>query len=269
MSTLVKVILVLVAVTAFSCCGLMGFAVLKLRDLGGHYELADGKAYWVSALNHDFRQARFEIAEADLPSFQAFSFGKGQWASDKNHVYFEGRILRSADPNDFQIIDREKHLSRSGNNEYKRARKTKNDAEQFVSLGQYSSDMYGAYWFDREIPGADPKTFELFAKPETEYKNDSAWAVDSKAVFCDGVRLEGCEPASFRLLGYDYGTDGHRIYYESKLLPEADPQAFVVTYHEKKYVVGYDGKFIWQFGECDVATDQQKALLRPEQKKQN
>ncbi|MEC8553387.1 MAG: hypothetical protein VXZ82_00100 [Planctomycetota bacterium] len=33
------------------------------------------------------------------------------------------------------------------------------------------------------------------------------------------------------------------------------------------YVVGYDGEFIRFFGQHDIATEYQKALLRPERKK--
>ena len=265
MKTLGKVIGIVGGAMFLGFCGLVVCGYLLLRGLGPHYEKTNGKAFWVTALNHDLRQTRNEIEEADLKTFRVFSLKDSEWAKDKNHVYFKGRVLRSADPDEFEITDRTNHLGRSGDNEYKGSRKTRNEAEQFVNLGIYSTDINGAYWFDRLIPGANPETFKLLEIPETKYKNDGAWAADANAVYCNARRLDGSDPTTFRLLGYNYGIDKHRVYYESHPLSQADRKTFVVTYHETKYVIGYDGNFIWNFETRIEATEEQKKLVRAEQ----
>ena len=265
MKTTGKVFAIVGALMLIGCCGLGICVFLVVNGLGAHYEVVDGKAVWVGALNHDIRQTRYKIDEADVETFRVFSLGAGQWASDKDRVYFEGRVLRDADPENFEIVDHQAKISRSGDNEYQRARKTKNDAENLVSLGAYSTDVNGVYWFDRLIPGADSTTFKLFEIPETEYKNDGAWAVDASSVYCNARRLEGSDPKSFRLLGYNYGIDQHRVYHKHTLLTDANPETFVVTYHQTKFVIGYDGNFIWTFEKRVEATPEQKQLIRSEQ----
>jgi hypothetical protein len=101
--------------------------------------------------------------------------------------------------------------------------------------------------------------------PETEYKSDKAWAVDANAVYCSGRRLEGSDPETFRLLGFNYGVDKHRVYHEHNPLPKANRETFVVSYHETKYVIGFDGAYIWVCEKRIEATDEQKKLVRAEQ----
>ena len=140
--SVVKLLAIAGAVMFLGVCALIVLGFLFLRSLGAHYEIAGGKVSWVAPLNHNIRRTRHEVPEADIKTFRAFSWSHCQWASDKNHVYFEGRVLRDADPDDFEIIDTVNDLSRSGNNEYKRSQKIKNDVEKFVSLGAYSCLLY-------------------------------------------------------------------------------------------------------------------------------
>lgn len=265
MKTFGKVIAIIGVVMFLGICAVIVLGYLLLRDLGAHYEKEAGKVYWVRGLSHEFRQTRRDVPDADFETFQVLSSHNSRWASDKNHVYFEGRVLRSADPNDFEVFDRDNELSRSGDNEYKRARKIRNDVEKFVDLGSYSLDINGVYWAEKVMPGADPGTFKQFDMPETEYSNSKAWALDETGVYCNGRRLKGSDPATFRLLGFNYGVDKHRVYHEFNPLPQANRETFVVTYHETKYVIGYDGTQIWVYEKPVPATEEQKKLVRAEQ----
>ena len=267
MKTFGKVIAIIGVVMFLGICAVIVLGYLLLRDLGAHYEKEAGKVYWVMALSHEFRQGKIDVPDADFQTFQVLSSHNSRWASDKNHVYFKGQVLRSAHPNNFEIVDSANKRSRSGDNEYKGSKKVKNDVEKFVRLGHgfYSLDIHGVYWFERVMAGADPDSFKLFQMPETEYKNDKPWAVDANAVYCSGRRLEGSDPESFRLLGFNYGVDKHRVYHEHHPLPEPNRETFVVTYHLTKYVIGYDGDSIWNYEERTDATEEQKKLVRAEQ----
>ena len=248
LKTAVILVAIFLAVSSFAVCCISFYAYGFFSRLGGHYTKKDGKVYWVHVRNHDLKKIENEVEGADTRSFKAYKYSKSQWGRDKNHVYFEGRRLRSADPETFKIVDVAKELSRDANNEYKGSRKTKNDGEEFVTFGQYSKDIHGVYWFDKPIPGADFKSFELVIKPKTKYKNDHAWARDKNRVYCDGRPLPQSDPKTFRLLGANYGVDKNRVFYCHIHLPAADPKKFIVTYHDTKYVVGDDGSFYYTLG---------------------
>ncbi len=248
LKTAAIVVSLILVVASIGVCCISIYAYNFFSGLGGHYTKKDGKVYWVRVNNHDLKKIETEVDGADADSFRAFKFSKKHWARDKNHVYFEGRRLRSADPETFEIVDAANKISRDADNEYEGSRKTRNDAERFVSLGMYSKDIHGVYWFDKPIPGADFASFELIKKPNSKYKNDRAWARDKNRVYCDGRFLPLADPKAFKLLGANYGADQNRVYYCAKLLPAAKPGSFVVTYHKTKYVVGDDGQFLYSHG---------------------
>ena len=222
-----------------------------MSNLGPHYVVRDGKVYWTRFESHNMRRIETEVPEADAPTFRPYRFPRVHYGRDRDHVFFEGQLLRDASPETFEIVDHTLAISRDGDNQYERSRKVKNDAEQLVTMGSYSKDIRGVYWYDRLIPVADPASFEVI---DTSFQTgklggSGRYARDAMHVYCNARVLEGANRDTFEVIGGDYGTDGSRVYHQFTLLENAHAAAFQVDYDEKHYIVGVDGKTMYVRGQ--------------------
>ncbi|TXI92372.1 MAG: hypothetical protein E6Q34_06565 [Burkholderiaceae bacterium] len=126
------------------------------------------------------------------------------WTKDKNHAYYNGRIVVGADPSTFRAFNFE-----------------------------FGVDAKNLFFRNTLVPGADVATFELITEQAPSY------AKDSKQVYYDvsledNPIIEGADPATFTLfsegqynLPTGYAKDKNHVFYQTKLIPEADPDTFV------------------------------------------
>ncbi|MDB5225639.1 MAG: hypothetical protein JWL87_591 [Candidatus Adlerbacteria bacterium] len=108
------------------------------------------------------------------------------------------------------------------------------DAATFVasSLDGYGKDKNYVYWCNLVVAGADPATFTILSK---EY------AKDERSVFyVGGYSIVGADPATFAPVLYSspeaidplqtgYGKDKSHVYSNDHVIPEADPETFVLS----------------------------------------
>jgi hypothetical protein len=91
-----------------------------------------------------------------------------------------------------------------------------------------SYDFYGA----RTPLGADPTTFKSLRLPahplgRCEHAADEFYGADRSHVFYESKMIPGADPASFRpLADYEYGEDRKAVFYQGEKLKGADPASF-------------------------------------------
>jgi len=135
----------------------------------------------------DFEQPFIAIG-ADKKSFQTLGYSYGR---DKFHAFCDSRKIENSDPKSFEILP-----------------------------GNYSRDGNRVYYYIKAIKGADPKTFRVLISEERQ--PSFSFAADNEHVYYGSlskgaaVSLEGADPATFRALDLDLGTDGSRHYQRGK-----------------------------------------------------
>ena len=163
----------------------------------------------------DGRQVYFGsevVAGADSPSFSIVSFNDGAkndtiFAKDRTHVFYYGgwdstlSVIRGADPSTFVTLDQDSYY------------------------GGYARDASTVYFGATAVRGADVKSFQSMAP----------YGKDLRAVYLEGKRIDGADPATFVFLSatdgggaLGYAKDAHAVYYEWNRMPNADPATFVV-----------------------------------------
>lgn len=153
-------------------------------------------------------------------------------AKDDKHVIWNGSIVDNMDAASFIIVNA--YFVRDKNHVYNQAsfRPVEGaDAGTIYSINdKYSKDKNQVYLEYGIIAGADPKTFRI-----TE--NDSHYLVgkDRKRVYIGRTLLEGSHPKSFRLLKDGYMKDKGQVYYNYRVLKNADPATFAFIQDRNGY----------------------------------
>jgi len=145
------------------------------------------------------------IRGADADSFEVFN---ELYARDKNRAYYSCGTIKNADPSTFHALD-------NG------LRKTR---YRWKSHSGFAADKDAVYHYTLTIGkpsvlrGADPSTFKPL---ECDY------GIDADRVYFQHTRVSKARPASFRLLGLHYATDGKHIFYGNWIVDGADVASFV------------------------------------------
>ncbi|KAF7788353.1 hypothetical protein PRUB_a2990 [Pseudoalteromonas rubra] len=128
-----------------------------------------------------FKSGR-SIPFADPATFRKLS---QYYAADKRYVYFNGEIVRGANPDNVQVID---------------------DSSSFQ--GYLLSDNKVYLGTDKVFTPCDIETFKVLSI--------GTFAKDQECVFYEGERVMGASAKSFRRLYLDYGADHQHVYYRTK-----------------------------------------------------
>lgn len=128
------------------------------------------------------------LQEADPKSFESL---QGEYAKDRRHVYFGGKVIQEGDPQSFKVLS-----------------------------DTYAKDNTRAYFQDKSIPGADSDSFTALS--------DLNYGRDKNDIYILGGAIRACDPASFRWLKNDWQVDSKCAYTRGKKLPHAHPETFVV-----------------------------------------
>lgn len=127
----------------------------------------------------------------DLDSFQLLD-GRNNVFKDKNHVYYEDKIIEDADPNTFQI---------------------------FLVTSKYAKDKSNIFWLDKRYPttfNADINTFEVDVE-------NPKWAKNQYSVFYKGYKQWELDAKSLKILGENHVQDHANIYFIDKDFPRPKP----------------------------------------------
>jgi len=153
-----------------------------------------------------------------------------------------------------------------------------NELPDIGNFSNYKKDDDYVYFSTDIVVGADPKTFEIidtqFAKDKNHiyYEGDVLEDSDSSTFIVDEIpkdksnvylflicednqwdqcyrRVKGADPASFEPIKYGFYKDKYHIFYNTKIVSEADVVTFTVYDGGKyDYTYGYDKNYVFVMG---------------------
>ncbi|MBW1295041.1 DKNYY domain-containing protein [Aquimarina litoralis] len=225
------------------------------KELSNQYYYKENTIVFVQGANFFSLGAR-KIKNVDYETFEVLANNLGK---DKNHVYFNEKVLEGAQPKTFEIISTEK-------------------TETKYQYHYYFKDTTTVYYFRNPIKGANPATFQYlwgdFSKDtaaifyqenrlstlnDTVYSikndikgnyvrvNDSIYykdllvqtidaknfevitenfATDKKAIYFQNHILKDIDPESFTVLNSDYQKDKNHLYYKTQIISDSDPDSY-------------------------------------------
>ena len=193
-----------------------------LSGCAAHYESKQGEVafvHWNEGVGRDVQN----VKGADTASFQQLK--KGDYAKDKNRVYWWGSIITNADPATFELM-----------------------------AGRYAKDGKYVYLDQNIVEGADPATFqkltgkEIWGRDKNDfyYGNEAlhvsdlgsfvilndGWARDRRYYYYYAYgyihesRKVDCDYASMKVLNDFWAKDARRAYYENKPIEVLDLASF-------------------------------------------
>lgn len=225
------------------------------KELSDQYYYKENTIVFVQGANF-FSLGAQKIKNVDYESFVVVAHNLGK---DKNHVYFNEKVLEGAEPTTFELIS-------TGKSDTK------------YPYYYYFKDSKRVYYFRTPITGANPITFQYlwgdFSKDKTSIfyqenkllasndavfpiKNDTNgdyirihdtiyykdllvqtshaknfeviaenFATDKKAIYFQNHLLNNIDPESFTILNSDYQKDKNHLYYKTQMIPDSNPDSY-------------------------------------------
>ena len=162
-------------------------------------------------------------------------------SKDENNVYFNGRIVKSADPATFEEVKNKEDLMFKDKDSVYALFYSKRYYEKSCDLETDSSTFLVDL---REFKNADADSFEILSKYLYRDKN--------RVYYHNGAQvsvIERAVPNSFKILEWPYSKDLKNVYYYTSVLEGADPNKFEVLCSEcvSRWTSGYgkDQKTVW------------------------
>lgn len=152
------------------------------------FKIENGKVYY-TYWTFSFGPQSHELPGADAETFKSVNDWLGH---DARHVYFKNRLVEGADP---ATVEAKKYPMFRDKNDY--------------------------YIEGAPLHVADLKSFEVL-----EHNDSHIWSKDSRYAYYDSTRLEVANIKQFKVVKWDYATDGVRVYAFGKMLPDSDPATF-------------------------------------------
>lgn len=192
-----------------------------------------------------------EIEGSDATTFLA----EGEYAMDKNHVYFGHLPIDGADPRTYKYLGngygRDKDNAFFGSDViYGKSTVEKIDLGTFVFVGDdYAKNKDYVFYLGNILKSADPATF---VEASDNYTDD--YLKDKNYVFYRGEILENADPATFVLINEYYMKDAKNMFFGGSRIPNVTSKNFTVL----QGIYGTDGKHIYVgkiiLEKADVAT---------------
>lgn len=178
----------------------------------------DGSNVYHSYWTFSFGTVRHELPEADASSFRKVNSWLGR---DKNHVYYEDKLVEGADPATLKA--KKKPLCADSKDYY-----YKGEALHVADMGTFqvlrmddshlwAKDRQNIYFDNMTISGADVGTFQVIKPYE---------AKDRKHVYYFGKPLDGADPSTYTIMDGGYAKDSRHVWYYGKLVEGADAATF-------------------------------------------
>ncbi len=226
------------------------------KNKSNQYYFKNNKVVFVRNANF-FSLGAQEIAGAEADHFEVLAYNV---AKDKSHVYFDGEILKHADPKTFELIPSGGLIDKKYN--YHIYTKDASHVFHFYDLikeaealsfqylwGDFSKDENYLFYREKKfIPIVEhPKKMEndsdenylrmgqdvyfqtmriknADAESFKVIKND--FSKDNNAVYYENTLLKNVDVASFKVLNRNYQRDENNLYYQTKLLIKGDPDSY-------------------------------------------
>lgn len=170
--------------------GIFLLAIFLLTTSCGNdgFKIENGKVYY-SYWTFSFGQRNDELPDADPNTFKEVNNWLGR---DARHVYFKDRLVHGADP---ATVVAEKYPLFRDKNDY--------------------------YIQGTPLHVADMKSFKVLRQIENDI-----WAKDSRYAYYDSTRFAVDDIKNFKVVEWNYATDGIHIYLHGKKLADSDPDTF-------------------------------------------
>ncbi|MBO4814953.1 MAG: DKNYY domain-containing protein [Muribaculaceae bacterium] len=152
------------------------------------FKIENGKVYY-TYWTFSFGQQNRELPGADPETFKSVNDWLGR---DARHVYFKYRLAEGADP---ATVEAKKYPMFRDKNDY--------------------------YIEGAALHVADMNTFDVLM-----HNDMHIWSKDSRYAYFDSTRIEVANIKQFKVVDWDYATDGVRVYVFGKMLPDSDPATF-------------------------------------------
>jgi hypothetical protein len=158
------------------------------------------------------------------------AIGDSNYKKDDNYVYFGTDIVAGADPKTFEIIDE-----------------------------QFAKDKTRVYYEGDVLEDSDSATFVPGPIPKDKLNVYLLLTcVDNQWDQCY-QKVGGADPAAFEPIKYGFYKDKTRIFYNTRLIPEADVNTFTIFDGGKyDYTYGYDKNYIFVIGYDRVGVIKEK-----------
>jgi hypothetical protein len=185
----------------------------SLFDAAG-YHVAEDTVYYLNA----FPGKAFQIDMVDVASFHVFD---QTYARDKSNVYLDGAVLPGADAATFQPLQRP-GFAKDAHHVYLRATAISSDPAHFELLdGELAKDGAAVYWSDGSVLSEDPAHFVIISNVD-----HYLFTKDAGTVHVNGDPIAQADPATFRVLGGAYATDGQHVFYFTDPITDAGLSSF-------------------------------------------
>lgn len=168
--------------------------------------------YW----NEGSGQNKVAIEKADAKTFETTEFDcdcSFAFARDKNHLYIDGKIIKSIDPDSFKFL---------GNYFFR-------DKDSVYFFGFYSDIQ------DCSIRGINPEKLHLLKYP---------WAKSENILIHGNATLSLGDIERFSIIDENWGKTDKYVIYGNEILKNADPK----TFHVINSYSGKDKNHIYEFG---------------------
>ena len=243
---------------------LFNFLLIKSID----YKIVDGKVFYRTLNNVNYKWDLREVKGADADSFKKLGWSYGM---DKSHVYLKDNRLEYADPNTLKIIDGTISWAQDAKAVYRYGNKVSSEPHNFKQLSRnYFKDSRKVFYNTNILEFADPQSFEVLGE-------NGFYAKDKAKVYCSGKLIEDAEASSFQhvdglfavdanrvyyagkpleletlegleILDENYGKTTQQVFFKDKLVEGADANSFYMTKNKSDFPIGVDKYSEYEFG---------------------
>ena len=195
---------------------------------GVKIEGADPKTFIV--IDHEYSQDKNNtynegknIGKRDYGTFKHTGY---KFTEDKNKVYYDDEEIKEIDRKYFEIVDNPYYRDKKYIY-YKTQRVEGADPESFRIIEDskyYDHDYYRdsnyVFFGGKILDGVNPDIFKRMGKYTFYYS-------DGTHLYYDGVRMDSIDYETFVIYdGISYSKDKNHVYFENKVLEDADPLTF-------------------------------------------
>lgn len=155
--------------------------------------------------------------------FELLGDGSRGYARTARHVYLKGKVLPGAHPASFELFRPEVGITRDRSSVYQDHQLIEGaDAESFEQLRGYTfKDRHAVYHQGRRLDGIDPASVRV--------SKFGTYLIDARAVYRSGAPLAGRDAATFVELQPPWSRDQHAVYYRDEAVPGVDLASFRTT----------------------------------------
>ena len=166
----------------------------------------------------------FVIEGADAATFKSLDTVNA-YAKDKLHVYFAGKVIKHADPNSFEFLEKP-YYTRDKDNVYLSGSYFCGDSKNFKFLGKYycmnTQEVFRPIGTG-DLVSEDAPHFRIL-KEDVGYD----YAVDSKFAYVNGIKVKGAHPNLFSVIGDGFTKDNAHVFFETEEIPVSNSRFFKV-----------------------------------------